>query len=204
MAKKTETINNPFHEIRKQLKKDLSSSRYEHTLGVCYTCAALAMRYGENVERSMMAGLLHDCAKYMSAEDLINYCQKHELKLSSTELTNTALLHSKAGSIMAKEKYHIDDQSILNAIFTHTTGAPNMDLLGRILYIADFIEPHRKKLPNMDEVRKEAFIDLNKTIVMVIQSKLEYLKSKSDVIDEKTAETYEYYLNEIERRSNDK
>ena len=50
-------------EIRKHLKKKLNPMRYEHTLGVSYTCMALAMRYSANLDQAEMAGLLHDCAK---------------------------------------------------------------------------------------------------------------------------------------------
>ena len=49
-------------EIRKHLKKKLNPMRYEHTLGVSYTCMALAMRYSANLDQAEMAGLLHDCA----------------------------------------------------------------------------------------------------------------------------------------------
>jgi len=188
-----------FTEIKKQIKKNLSSSRYQHTLGVCYTAASLAMRYGVDIEKAMMAGLLHDCAKYMSSDELINYCQNHGLKLSPIELSNTALLHSKAGSIMAREVFEISDEEIIRAIFYHTTGCPEMNILDKILYIADFIEPHRKKLPNMEEVRKSAFIDLDQTIVLVIKSKLAYLETKGDAIDPLTAETYRYYADSIRK-----
>ncbi len=45
---------------------NLNPMRYEHTLGVAYTCVALAMRYGANMNKAEMAGLLHDCAKALS------------------------------------------------------------------------------------------------------------------------------------------
>ncbi len=50
-------------EIQKRLKKELDKNRYEHTLGVMYTAGSLAMAYGYDYEKAMIAGLLHDCAK---------------------------------------------------------------------------------------------------------------------------------------------
>ena len=58
-------------EIQKRLKKELDKNRYEHTLGVMYTAGSLAMAYGYDYEKAMIAGLLHDCGKYGSAQEQI-------------------------------------------------------------------------------------------------------------------------------------
>ena len=50
-------------EIRKKLKKVQDKDRYEHTKGVMYTAGCLAMAYGYDMQKAMLAGLLHDCAK---------------------------------------------------------------------------------------------------------------------------------------------
>ena len=52
-------------DLKKDLKKEMDDSRFEHTLGVMYTCGALAMRYGCDLDKAMLAGLMHDCAKCM-------------------------------------------------------------------------------------------------------------------------------------------
>ena len=52
-----------LQEIRKKLKKTLEKGRYEHTKGVMYTAGCLAMAHGYSIEKAMLAGLLHDCAK---------------------------------------------------------------------------------------------------------------------------------------------
>ena len=45
-------------KIQKQIKRKLSDSRFQHTLGVTYTAAALAMRYEADLNHAMTAGLL--------------------------------------------------------------------------------------------------------------------------------------------------
>ena len=72
-------------EIKKDLKNLLSEKRFEHTLGVEYTSACLAMRYGADMEKARMAGLLHDCAKYLSAEDKISCSKKYGMPISDYE-----------------------------------------------------------------------------------------------------------------------
>lgn len=53
-----------LREIKKLLSSRLKKDRYEHTIGVMYTAAALAMNYGEEIQAALTAGLLHDCGKY--------------------------------------------------------------------------------------------------------------------------------------------
>ena len=70
-------------DLKKELKKEMDDSRYEHTLGVMYTCAALAMRYNYDLEKAMLAGLLHDCAKCMPNAKKLKMAEKHHLEIRS-------------------------------------------------------------------------------------------------------------------------
>ena len=81
-------------KIRKAMEKELDSKRYEHTLGVEYTAAALAMRYGASIQNAQLAGLLHDCAKCISDEKKIAICEKHNVAISEVERRNPSLLHA--------------------------------------------------------------------------------------------------------------
>ena len=67
------------------MEKELDARRYEHTLGVAYTAAALAMCYGEDMFKAQVAGLLHDCAKCMSNEKKLEICAKHHIKVTEVE-----------------------------------------------------------------------------------------------------------------------
>ena len=54
---------NDLKKLRKEMEKELTAKRYEHTLCVAYTAAALAMVHGVDTDSAMTAGMLHDCAK---------------------------------------------------------------------------------------------------------------------------------------------
>ena len=73
-------------EIRKDLSKKLKKERFEHTIGVMYTAASLAMRYGADIQKALTAGLLHDCGKYCSSKDQIRLCRKYDIRLTDPEL----------------------------------------------------------------------------------------------------------------------
>ena len=179
-------------KLRKEMEKELTSKRYEHTLSVAYTAASLAMVHDANTESALIAGMLHDCAKCFSAKKLVSLCKKHNLPASEVELQNpTALLHAKAGSFLAKGKYGIDDEDILNAIKYHTTGRPNMSKLEKIIYIADYIEPGRTHAANLKQIRKTAYEDLDKALFRILEDTLAYLQSTGGRIDSMTKATYE-------------
>ena len=175
------------------MKNELDHDRYEHTIGVMHTAACLAMRYEEDMDRALLAGLLHDCAKCIPAEEKIKMCKKNHIEIAEAEKDNPGLLHAKLGAFLAKEKYGITDESILRAIRFHTTGCPEMTLLDEIIYIADYIEAGRKPLPNLAEVRKLAFCDLDACLYRILEDSLVYLKSKGSVVDPMTEKTYLYY-----------
>lgn len=189
--------NVSLKKLRHAMEKTLEPKRYEHTLGVAYTAASLAMVHEADVEKALIAGMLHDCAKCMPFHKQIAVCEKHNVSLSEVERTeNFPLLHAKAGSTLARTEYGITDDDILNAISYHTTGRPDMSTLEKIIYIADYIEPGRKTLPNLSRVRKIAYQNLDNTMRQILNDTLEHLKEKGGSIDPMTKETYQFYIQE--------
>ncbi len=180
-------------KIRKSMEKKLDAKRFEHTLGVAYTACALAMCYDVDINKAQTAGLLHDCAKCLSDEKRLEICEKHHIKMTEIEQRNPFLLHAKAGSYIAMKKFGVHDQDIINAILNHTTGRPGMSDLEKIIYIADYIEPGRKQAPNLKEVRKLAFENLDKALIKILEDTLSYLQESKNEIDPMTRETYNYY-----------
>ena len=148
-------------EMLQFLKKKLPSKRYIHSIGVEYTAACMAFVYGEDVERCRLAGLLHDNAKYMNDSEKLKKAEKYGLPINDCERRNPDLLHGKLGAYYAERRFGIVDPEILSAITYHTTGRPDMTLLEKIVFVADFIEPNRKMIKELPEIRKEAREDFN-------------------------------------------
>lgn len=180
-------------KIKKKLEKELDPKRYEHTIGVADTAACLAMKYGYSVEDAYVAGLLHDCAKCYDDDKKLKLCKKYGVKLTEAENNNASLIHSKLGSAVAKEEYGIEDINILNSISYHTTGKPNMSLLEKIIFSADYIEPNRKKILGIDEIRAIIFDDLDEAINLILENTLIHLKKKNMYIDSSSLDAYNFY-----------
>ena len=136
-------------DLIKTLEQELNYKRFVHTLSVAGTAASLAMCYGADLEKAEMAGLLHDCAKCIDVRKMQRLCEKAGLEVSPYERNSSSLLHSKAGSVLAAEKYGYDDPDMLNAIRYHTTGRPGMSLLEKIIFVSDYIEPGRYSAKNL-------------------------------------------------------
>lgn len=181
--------------IEEKLSKILPEKRFIHTQGVRYIAASMAMRYGVALEKAQLAGLLHDCAKYLSDSELLDMCKQRRIFVSETEERAPHLLHAKLGAEFACEKYDVYDQEVLDAIRYHTTGRPNMTDLEKIIFIADYIEPNRRIIKGIEQSRKLAYIDLDKTMFYILENTLDFLsKGMSDgEIDGMTKEAYEFY-----------
>lgn len=185
-----------YTKIENKLKKVLSEKRYEHTLGVSFTSVCLAMKYGEDIDKARIAGLLHDCAKYLDDDKLISLCQKYDLGISESEKKSPYLLHGKVGALIARKKFQIEDEDIINAITYHTTGRIGMSLLEKIVFIADYIEPQREEIPNLALIRKTAFEDIDLCLIKIFENTFNYLKANNKEIDSTATEAYDYYLKE--------
>ena len=183
--------------LQKHMKEELTEDRFEHTLGVMYTAEALAMRYGVDMNKAAVAGLLHDCAKCIPNNQKIKLCKKHDIEITEMEKKNPSLLHAKLGAYMAKKAYGVSDEEILSAIRWHTTGKPDMTMLDIIIYMADYIEPNRDKAPNLREIRRLCFENIELALYEVLKGTLEYLSSKPEAIDPMTKTSFEYYQNKL-------
>lgn len=174
------------------VKKKLTSKRFYHTMGVAYTAANMAMRYRGDMEQAFLAGLFHDIAKCYSDGKLLEKAEKYGLEISLSEREAPYLLHGKVGAWQTFYKYGIEDKEIMDAICYHTTGRPDMTLLGKIIFTADYMEPGRAEVPGLKGVREMAFVNLDETVYMILESTMEYLKGKK-TIDPMTRETFEFY-----------
>ena len=186
--------------LRGRMKAVLSQSRYRHSLGVEEVACDLALINGYNTDKASIAGILHDCAKCLTEDELVEECKKYHVPVSEIELKSKQLIHAKLGAVYAETIYGVKDQEILDAITWHTTGRPAMAVLEKIIFIADYIEPNRKPLPGMDDIRRTAYEDLDGAVYLISENSLNYLSETGALMDTMTVETYDYYKAVIEGR----
>ena len=188
-----------LQEIRKKLKKDLDKARYEHTKGVMYTAACLAMANGYSVEKAMLAGLLHDCAKCMDFELSKKIAREHTPDLDETEKDNKKTIHAPVSAWIAKEKYGVEDPEILSAIRLHTIGKCMMSDFEKIIFIADKIEHRTREIEFREQIEK--YLDeenpLDKAMFKSFEMTIESLVKRKLPICFVTVNVYNEMLDKI-------
>lgn len=181
-----------IEKTKNDLKQMLTEERYNHSLGTMKMAKKLALLYGENEEAAQFAGLIHDIAKEMSKEEIIEYAKSHNIKIDEIEEKQLGLMHAKLGASIAKEKYNCNEE-IQNAILYHTTGNKKMDKFAKIIYLADKIEENRE-YEGVEELRKMAKEDLDEAILFVLDFTIQKSLRNKRLIHPDTIDLRNYLL----------
>jgi predicted HD superfamily hydrolase involved in NAD metabolism len=137
---KTNTL---LEEAEAFARSRLSNGRYEHTLRVAVTAEDLALAHDLDANRARLAALLHDAARETGPEGFLELADKWRLQVGDPERQSPKLLHGPVAAELARRELGIEDEEVLEAIRSHTTGRPGMGPLALVLYVADKIEPAR-------------------------------------------------------------
>ncbi|MBO4360704.1 MAG: bis(5'-nucleosyl)-tetraphosphatase (symmetrical) YqeK [Eubacteriaceae bacterium] len=167
--------------IKKKLKASLPEKRYIHSLGVADTSKALALRLGEDPEKAYLAGLLHDCAKGMSHEEMLSYARERHWEPDEVTLGALQILHAPVSALMAREEYGVTDPDVLDAIRYHTTGRAHMSMLERIVFASDLIEPSRD-FDGVEDLRRLAREDFGSCVIACIDSSIRTVMDRGGLI----------------------
>jgi len=137
------------------LKSQVSAKRFDHILSVAEHAKNLAIIYNENADNAELAGLLHDLTREWPFDTVIEFMQHRLIGINDDERNHPILLHGKVASIVAKEKFNIDNQDILNSVSNHTLGSKNMSQLEMIIFISDTLT----SLKNIDKNKYQLVLD---------------------------------------------
>lgn len=180
-------------EIEAYLSTHLNKQRFEHSLRVRDTSIDLAEHFNEDTSKARLAGLIHDCAKNMENEGIINILQENGYTIDRMYQKTPNLMHGLAGAIIAENIIGVKDKDILNSIAYHTTGRKKMSLLEKIIYISDYIEPMRN-FPGVEELRITAYVDLDKALLLSFDNTIKYVISREQPLHIDTIEARNYIL----------
>ena len=183
--------------IKKTLKESLSEERYNHTLGTADCALKLAKKYGLDEKKAYLAGLLHDCAKCKSNDELLKIIKQELKNIDEGELQNYKTLHAPVGEYFARTIYNVKDKDILDAIRYHTVGRVGMSLFEKIIFLADKIEENTRDKKYSKEIWQildnnegEKGLDMalfrcfSETIKSLVNRELKICKTTIDVYNE--------------------
>lgn len=180
----------PMKELERVVVSLLKPNRVAHVLGCRDTAARLARRWGANETDAARAGLLHDITKALSAPLQLTLCAEYGRILDEFSTKNPKTLHALTGSLVA-ERIFGENQAVVSAICSHTTGKANMNLLEKIIYVADYMEPNRD-FDGVEKLRALADTDLDKALELGLEMTLDMLKAQGRDISPESSEALRY------------
>ncbi len=154
----------PMEQLEREVTNLLKPSRVPHVLGCRDTAVALARRWGADETDAARAGILHDVTKALTTQQQFALCKAYGVEIDEFSRRNPKILHALTGSLVA-ERIFGENDAVVNAIRTHTAGEAGMDLLQKIIYVADYMEPNRD-FEGVEELRDLAYTDIDKALKM--------------------------------------
>jgi predicted HD superfamily hydrolase involved in NAD metabolism len=170
------------------------AARIKHILGVEQMSIELALHYQLDEKKAATAGLMHDLAKYFKPSLLLQMAREEGLELDPVDEENPHLLHADVSAIVARDKFGIFDEEILQAIQDHTLGRPGMSQLSCIVFLADTLEPGRGNTPELEALRQVAWQDLYKAVWLTCDYSLKYLLETRCLIHPRTIRSRNWAL----------
>ena len=191
--------------IKTTLKECLNEERFLHTLGTADCAAELAKKYGLDEHKAYLAGLLHDCAKCKSNDELLKIIKEELNDVDEAELQNYKTLHAPVGAHFAKTVYKIEDDEIISAIRCHTIGKLNMNLFEKIIFLADKIEANTRDKKYRDEINailneNDGELGLDMALLRVFGETLKSLVNRKLKICKTTLDVYNELLDKVNNK----
>lgn len=174
----------------------LKKKRVNHVLGCAETAVKLAQLYGEDTTVALRAGLLHDVTKAIDGEDQLLLVDKYDIVISDFERSHPKLLHAKTGAAVAKHVFGECDE-VVEAIYWHTTGRPDMTMMEKIIYLADYMEPTRD-FPGVDELREVTLKNLDRGLMMGFELCIGELIRENKTVCRDSADALEFIRRQLE------
>ncbi len=163
----------PMAELESIVIRLLNPNRVAHVLGCRDTAVALAERWGADVTDAARAGILHDVTKALDGPLQLTLCRSYGKILDNFSRKYPKTLHALTGSLVAQRIFG-ENEAVVSAICSHTTGKPNMNTLEKIIYVADYMEPNRD-FPGVERLRTLAYQDLDGALKLGLEMTLEHL-----------------------------
>ena len=177
-------------QLEETVVRLLKPNRVAHVLGCRETAVQLAKQYGADVRNAARAALLHDITKALDGPLQLVLCNAYQVKLDAFSMQNPKTLHALTGSLVAQRIFG-ENRAVVDAIACHTTGKTNMNLLEKIIYVADYVEPNRD-FPGVDRLRSLAVTDITAALKLGLTMTIHMLQEQNREISPESLEALRF------------
>ena len=180
----------PMEKLEQVVISLLNPGRVAHVLGCRDTAVALAKRWGADETDAARAGILHDITKALDGPLQLTLCGAYGKLLDDFSRKYPKTLHALTGALVA-ERIFGENEAVISAIRSHTTGKADMNLLETIIYVADYMEPNRD-FPGVDKLRELAFSDLRGALKLGLEMTMDHLRRQGSEVSPESREALAY------------
>ena len=177
----------------------VSEGRWAHIRGVADTAAYIARGRGLDVDAARVAGFLHDVCKEAPLPELVTTARAAGIPFEDDEAALHGLMHAAAGAAVAKTRFGIVREDVLEAIRFHPTGRAGLLPLAQVLYVADYTEAGRP-WGDKEEIADLAYVDLPRAVLRTAALKIKHLLDEGRPIHPRSIECWNYFARECASR----
>ena len=143
----------------------------------------LAPRHGLDSELAAVAMQAHDVARAMPGPELLSLANSFNLTIDPVQLHVPLLLHGPVGAELLRREDGLDDDSLYQAVYWHTTGHASLDQLGKLVFLADKLDPQKlPRYPYQPRLRELARNDLDAALVQFFTREMVSLARRGELI----------------------
>lgn len=146
------------------ISQRMKAVRFKHSKNVAKEAVRLAKKYGADVEKAELAGILHDATKETDGPEQMSLIRRAGIELTDMEKDSPKLWHAISGSAYIQVELGITDKEVIDAIRYHTTGRAGMTLLEKVIFVADFTSADRD-FEGVDRIRRIADKSLDEAVL---------------------------------------
>ena len=187
-------------QARRLAEERLSQKRFQHTVNVCELAVELAKKWGADPEKAALAALLHDTAKELPKEQMLQIIKDNAIMAGNAHLRPSPVWHGVCAAILARTEWGVEDEEVLSASACHTTGKAGMSLLDKIIFLADMTSAERT-YPEVEYLRRREHEDIHQAMVEALEMNIQWLEESGRPVDEESCRALQDLRQNIGGRS---
>ncbi len=103
----------------------------------------LAARHGIDPDRAELGALAHDVCRAVPGDDLLKMSANLGVPVTDVDRDFPLLLHGPVGAALLRKEDDLTDLALYEAVRWHSTAHASLDDLGKLIFLADKLEPQK-------------------------------------------------------------
>ena len=155
----------------------------------------LALHHSVDQDRAALGMLAHDVARAIPNQELLRHAAEFNLPVTLVERRMPVMLHGPVGAEILHREDGLTEEDLYQAVYWHTTGHPSLDRLGKVVFLADKLDPLKiSRYPYLPLLRELALEDLDRAILEFLSRETVARATTNEMVHPATVETRNHLL----------